>query len=91
MTITVTAEDLTQGVRGSHTACPIALAVTRATGADTVSVGRQFIRFWRDGKRYGMYTTPTLWSFIMDFDEGRPVKPFSFSFPAHRSRRARML
>jgi hypothetical protein len=78
MKITVTQEDIKQGVAGSPWDCPVGRAVYRATGqrfgVDDVSI---------DGDlRQPSFKTPkAVANFIHKFDRKELVKPFTFSLP----------
>ena len=75
VTITVTQEDIDQGIRESYYSCPIARAAERALKwrvmvyTDTILVGDS-------GCDYKLPESAQ--EFISRFDTGKPVKPFSF-------------
>jgi hypothetical protein len=82
MRVQVTQEDIEQGEQGSCKHCPIAIAVSRATGKkayvgyDGISTGElpgpMFEPRWQ-------YETPKVArDFIVDFDYGLPTHPFEF-------------
>jgi hypothetical protein len=74
ITIDVTADDIANGVRGRCSTCPVALAVRRVPGLEKWEVGGM-------SAFYGASSFPLPCAasrFIMDFDGGRPVEPFSF-------------
>lgn len=73
--IEVTEEDIKSGRRHSYSKCPIALAIRRAFARDygvAVGVGSFCVGIdvWKLSRRAQ--------NFIQNFDEGCPVKPFSF-------------
>lgn len=73
-TITVTAEDIAQGLRLSPSACPIAKAVYRATDWAVLVDGTNLLT---GGD--GTVKLPTeAQTFINRFDNGMLVVPFSF-------------
>lgn len=74
ITITVTSEDIANGKRRYFTACPIALACKRA-GLKRIRVLDYAIRYGFSGIE-GL--KPKVKAFVHKFDEGEPVKPFSF-------------
>lgn len=81
MKIKVEQKHINAGQRFKCHLCPVALAIqhTTDTSQDEVSVGMTTIQ-WSD-KSKGNYETPTPASarrFISQFDQGKPVKPFSF-------------
>ena len=76
MKITVTKDDIAKGMRCSFRHCPLALAIQRATGDDTASVGSKIkVR----GRKFNH--TESTKRFVGDFDWECPVKPFSFTLP----------
>ncbi len=80
--ISVTAEDIARGKRGSCGECPIALAVARALGKATdvkVTCVFAYIRHnLRDATT--VYALPgKATRFIDAFDDGEPVEPFTFT------------
>ena len=73
-TIKVTREDISKGMPLESDACPISLAIKRTmkvkrvdVSAYEITVGSTKMSIPRSAKR-----------FMLDFDDGRPVKPFSF-------------
>lgn len=78
VTINVTAEHIANGRRRKCGACPVALALNEATGLS-----------WSVHDSYA--TVPShemLWdlpdvvcTFVLKFDERRPVEPFAFELP----------
>lgn len=72
--VRVTAEDIAFGRPCAAGNCPLARALSRAFGAD-VSVSYTDWGF-RQGESYS--TPPRAAEFARDFDNGEPVKPFSF-------------
>jgi hypothetical protein len=86
MKITVTDEDIRDGIPGDPWNCPVALAVKRATGEDKVSVARYSIFIWgphpvlsydRELKKC-FEPSASLQKFIRNVDMRRAVKPASF-------------
>ena len=74
MRIEVTADDIAKGMKSNCYQCPIALAIRRVTG--DVFVGRWIVV---NGKRFDKIKSVS--EFIANFDDGRPVEPFSFHLP----------
>jgi hypothetical protein len=73
MQITVTQEDISQGVRCSCNTCPVARAASRAFGGNVLVRTTDLLAFSR------WYQLPTeATQFIADFDTNKPVQPFSF-------------
>ena len=80
MIVEVTRKDIDLGIAKSRHACPVALAVRRATKTprsefEQVSVTREgvchgFVKFTRASRR--------LRRFIKRFDDQKPVEPFKF-------------
>lgn len=73
MVITVTAKDIRDGNRMFPETCPVALAVRRETGQPFI-VGARHV--WLKSRRYCLPKKAQ--TSILDFDEGRKMKPFSF-------------
>lgn len=72
--VTVTAEDIAEGERGSYGSCPIALALHRKTG-------RLWTVYGSDAHApvAGAYRFSTAASaFVYSFDTGLPVAPATF-------------
>lgn len=92
ITVTVTADDIAAGIADSCTGCPVALAVRRALppGAGPVSVAFDVHVYGQPDDYYrgqdaarggliGRYSLPDeARQFIIDFDNGRRVWPFTF-------------
>lgn len=79
--IEVTQEDIDAAVKGNSSRCAVATAIARQIGdAGHVIVDVQTIRFSRLDKRARLYylTPPVVTSYIIDFDAGDPIEPFSF-------------
>ena len=88
----VSQKELDEGIPRDLCFCPVALAVQRGIGRRgwVVDVEGRSIRFrlWRDWQTDGgikrSVTLDLPWevkNLIWDFDDGRPVKPFSFELP----------
>lgn len=77
MIIEVTEEDIRKGKRGDNLSCPIALASKRCLPVNYV--GPLMIRFGFPHKWVNL--PPQARNFIHTFDEGCPVKSFSFDLP----------
>lgn len=88
--IKVTKQDIQQGIMGRSSYCPVALgtnrALTAASGFATVTshIGAYNLGFaLDDGDEYcslGWQKTPSkVRRFILDYDEGKKVKPFNFT------------
>ena len=75
MKVTVTAEDIEQGVRSHPSACPLALALRRRTG-EVVRIN-DLGDVWRGG-RMSYQLFPPAWRFLRNFDAGKPVKAATF-------------
>lgn len=80
--VDVTAEDISEGVPKSSRKCPVAFALKRVAGRP-VAVGIDTVCMRPDatgGKAMCDYALPTIAQvFIADFDDGKPVLPFSFA------------
>ena len=78
MNISVTQADIRNGQRRECAACPIARAIRRKLHK-LVKVGCWSASLWRDGEMTHMGELPkTAIQFIVDFDNDRLVKPFTF-------------
>jgi hypothetical protein len=82
LTVTVTAGDIARGERDDGSRCPIALAAGRAGIADPFA-GQAYIgtdEAESDDGCYPVYDLPAeARQFIGDFDNERPVAPFTFT------------
>lgn len=76
MTINVTAEDIENGVPRSCLFCPVAQAVAKQTGL-RVSVGAM----WFFVEAVPHPTPEDVSNFVMKYDAGDKVEPFSFTLP----------
>ena len=73
--VEVTAEDIAAGEQDSCERCPIALAILRVTDSEYVRV--EYERIWLDRT---LCTPPKkARDFMSAFDDGKTVKPFSFT------------
>lgn len=76
MKIEVTQDDILEGKIGKSCYCPIALAMKRAYGHDKIVVSRSVCEI-----DYVEFATPKeAGRFIVRFDNGFHVSPFSFDF-----------
>lgn len=76
--VTVTQEHIANGSKSDCGHCPVALALLEATGADRVFVGYGAINT-HNGDKVTCFMWPrSVTRFVDKFDEGRPVKPFTF-------------
>jgi len=77
--IEVTQADIDKGERRSFCKCPVALAIKRAvTPGLEVYVGQGAITLRNDGGLWFDTQSISVQDFVVDFDFGRQVKPFSF-------------
>ena len=77
--VDVTQADVNDGRRSDCRDCPIARAIQRATGNPNISIGLHHGRFWKSADDYTVFQIPEVCAkFIVDFDGGLPVSPFSF-------------
>lgn len=81
MTIHITQEDIDNGVARSCIKCPIALALNRQAQLNFIYVDTRD-RFSRCVVEYDIFKEIDLphkaFLFMKAFDQGKPVKPFSF-------------
>ena len=79
MKINVTEEDIRMGLRYECSKCPIAIALKRAYKEERVAVSTvAFLIYHLSIPLHTLDDDSNIVSFIEDFDNGRPVKPFSF-------------
>ena len=81
MKISVTEQDIKKGFVGECRACPIALAIERATGRVGVAVARTYVNLGeiRATGYHDLADLPeSARSFIQRFDSRNPVEPFEF-------------
>jgi hypothetical protein len=85
-TIHVTDEDITRAVKAQSARCVIATAIARSIpGATKVAVDLQALRFTVDGERHVYFTPPGAVGYVVAFDAGDTIHPFSFRLSeAHR-------
>lgn len=76
--INVTQENIDKGKRFASCSCPVALALKNA-GYQKVSVTGPVVCI---GTGYRWKVTPEIYTFIIGFDGGMKVKPFTFELPA---------
>lgn len=79
MTIHVTQDDISRGLKNDCCRCPIALAIEpfgRRLFVNEYSIS--YDRF----EEYGIELPKIAVQFIEDFDDYKPVKPFSFNLSA---------
>lgn len=84
--VRVTAEHIEQGVARNCERCPVALAVIDAldlTSHDAVEADCGYVNIYRPGETWHADMPPNAWTFVDDFDGGRPVGPISFRLTWH--------
>lgn len=75
----VTQEDIDRAMRNQSARCVIATAIARSIpGATKVAVDLQALRFTVDGERHVYFTPPGAVGYVVAFDAGDPIHPFSF-------------
>lgn len=82
--VTVSKEDIKAGKRRHLTGCPVALALQKI-GFSKASVGREQVTM---GDYYALLPR-SVKSFIYNFDEKLPVKPFRFQLTTRLGSRTR--
>lgn len=81
ITVEVTQADIDAGIKESCVDCPIARAISRAVRVDA-RVGTYWVS-WRIGNFLTELTLPVAAvGWIMAFDRGYPVEPFTFELEA---------
>lgn len=81
--IRVTAQDITDGLRGSVGGCPIALAARRQ-GMERFVISKDI--FGWETMRFIGKTPPAARRFIAAFDDRKPVRPFRFQIQYRRNK-----
>jgi hypothetical protein len=77
--IDITDRDIARANRGDSYTCVVSQAVARTIKSATrIEVDTQTIRFTKDGYRYIYNTPPAVQGYVVGFDAGDPVEPFSF-------------
>jgi hypothetical protein len=79
-TVRVTQSDIDNGVRENPVSCPVARAIARATGKRVDFVGPvSGVSFVQDVYiPWGDAESEKIRGFIVDFDNGDPVRPIEF-------------
>ena len=85
-TIHVTQEDIDRALKRQSARCVVATAIARSIpGATKVAVDLQALRFTVDGERHVYFTPPGAVGYVVAFDAGDTIHPFSFRLSeAHR-------
>ena len=79
MKIQITDQDIKLGQPGIHYACPVALALNRATGQAWSVNKRTLITYKPSIDKISSQPTPEIVRFMMNkFDHKEKIKPFSF-------------
>lgn len=82
ITITVTQQDIIDGKRESTCACPIALAANRCIQGAVARVNDDWINISYMSGRFESLALPMeAETFVLCFDTGLPVEPFTFELP----------
>lgn len=77
MKIKVIAEDIEHGLPCEEKGCPIALAVSRALGIEAGKVSISLDDVFVSGAEFTLPAKAV--AFISRFDDGKTVKPFTFT------------
>lgn len=79
MIIKVEQKHIKKGKPRNINFCPVALAIAeQVEGLSSVRVRQTDIGIGKDGYIYYTNSPPKVCMFVSNFDEGMPVKPFSF-------------
>lgn len=79
MKIEVTQVDIDSGVRRNSVYCAVATAIGRTIPTATyITVTQQSIRLTLDDARHVYLTPPRVGEYVIAFDAGDEIKPFSF-------------
>lgn len=76
--VKVTQAHINEGKKHEPSSCPIALAITDATGEQWCA-GTTYVRRCTQQLELGIRLPPSVMAFIETFDLGQPVKPFAFT------------
>lgn len=78
--IQVTQEDINNGIKFKCESCPVALAIKRLLKPNVKVLVGDIISFMtNDSSEWKDVVTPErVWDFLVQFDNKRPVQPFSF-------------
>lgn len=77
MKITVTQQHIDEGQRGSSTRDPIAFAMADA-GLERPYAGVNHLSWHEDDRKMFVKVPKEVYNFMLDFDNGKMVKPFEF-------------
>ena len=82
--VNVTQEHINKGERHSTSACPIAWALKDVLPADSCAVNvRASVAVWfRNSDYYRAWLPRSAQDFVVEFDNGQDVSPFSFELDA---------
>lgn len=85
ISVEVTADDIARAIRNDSYTCVVAQAVARTVpGATNIDVDTQSIRFTVDNERR-IYMTPyAVQGYVIAFDAGDEIEPFSFQLRSPR-------
>lgn len=81
MLIEVTQNDIEMGLRDNCRSCPVARALTRATGKPWQVHADRFQLDQHECDTLDAEMPGAVSDFVQEFDACRPVQPFSFEFP----------
>jgi hypothetical protein len=77
--INVTQRDIDEALRRNSARCVVATAIARSIPtAHHIEVDTQLIRFTDGANRYGYLTPYGVQGYVIAFDAGDPISPFSF-------------
>lgn len=77
--IEVTEKDIAKAKRNDSYVCVVSQAIARAIPDSTrIETDTQTIRFTRNGERYVFLTPYAVAGYVIAFDAGDPIRPFSF-------------
>lgn len=78
VTVSVTADDLANGKPGDACKCPVAKAINRAVPRGRGAVVNPSCCWFGPARRFKRDLPPVAHDFILAFDRGEEVEPFSF-------------
>jgi len=88
--VTVTEQDIEKAHRNDSYKCVVAQAIARTVkDAHRIEVDTQAIRFSRKGERLVYMTPYAVQGYVVAFDAGDPIEPFSFQLRSPRRTKTR--
>lgn len=84
--VEVSEDDINKAIRSNSAKCVVAQAVARTLpDASRIDVNMQTVRYTRNGKRYEWLTPQKVLNYIVEFDAGDHIEPFTFRLTRGRT------